>query len=112
MVEESCYATKRGSPQSGREGNDAIVIFQAASIRRVQEWLQHTTDINLWNSLMCGGSLSRLKSKYPWLFSLRGASRCPGTDISSLETRGKARHGVQVRRIPSTTNTSSPHVTR
>jgi hypothetical protein len=37
VVEESCYATKRGSPQSGHEGDDAIVIFQVARVRRVQE---------------------------------------------------------------------------
>ncbi len=35
VVEESCYATKRGSPQSGREGDDAIVIFQVAGVRCV-----------------------------------------------------------------------------
>ena len=46
MVEESCYTMRRGSPQSGREGDDAIIIFQVARVRRVQEWLQHTTEKN------------------------------------------------------------------
>jgi hypothetical protein len=32
-MEKSCYATGRGSPQSGRGGNDANVIFQMGGSR-------------------------------------------------------------------------------
>lgn len=38
VVEKSYYAMKRGSPQSGRDGDDATVIFQVAAVRSVQEW--------------------------------------------------------------------------
>jgi len=32
-VEETCYATKQGFPQSGRENDDANVIFQVGGSR-------------------------------------------------------------------------------
>ena len=82
MVEESCYAMKEGPPQSGREGDDANVIFEVAGVRSVQEWPQHMTDTKLREISMCVQSLSRLKPKYLWFFSSRWVSRDPGTDIS------------------------------
>ena len=77
VVEESCYATKRVSPQIGREGDDAIVIFQVAGVRSVQEWLRHTTDINLWKSSMCTQSLELLEIKVPMVFLVAGCFSLP-----------------------------------
>ena len=37
VVKESCFGTKRDSPQSAREGDDATVIFEVATVRRVKE---------------------------------------------------------------------------
>jgi hypothetical protein len=81
VVEESCYATKRGSPQSGHEGDDAIVIFSVARVRRVQESAAYDRykfmeKFDAWTEVLS------LEVKVPRFFSLRGASRCPGTDIS------------------------------
>ena len=75
-VVESCYATKRDSPQIGREGDDAIVIFQVAGVRSVQEWLRHTTDISLWKSSI-SQSLELLEVKVPIGFLVAGCFSRP-----------------------------------
>jgi hypothetical protein len=56
---------------------DAIVIFQVAGVRSVQEWLRHTTDINLWKSSLCTQTLELLEVKVPMVFLVAGCFSLP-----------------------------------
>jgi hypothetical protein len=75
-MEKSCYATGRGSPQSGRGGNDANVIFQVggSQVLRSGQSTQSTQNYKEMNE--CAESeLLRSQSTD----DLSGLGRCPAT---------------------------------
>lgn len=56
--------------------------FQVGAVSDVLQYPQYTTDIKVWEILMCAQSLNCFKSKYLWLFSPPDASRDTGGDLS------------------------------